>query len=160
MDKADPLLHNDTLLQTTTPEEGVTVMYQRLLLRYRQAQQTLGAVPQYGVPTTPDIDIDDAQWRMLSLRLKRLSDINSPPISAVLGESPATQLPLIGALWKRLRKTAHSLPLFYVQVYARFTLPRKRLIAALLNQLTARILRQRAELAHLRAEAAALREHQ
>ena len=83
-----------------------------------------------------------------------LKQANNSPASAVepvLAPSPATQLPVVGRLWSRIRGQVHSLVLFYVNRAVRDQSRLNVELISTLNELTRVVQEQQAEIDALRA---------
>lgn len=84
-----------------------------------------------------------------------LKQANQTPASAVeplLASSPATQLPVVGRFWQRVRGQVHSLVLFYVNRAVRDQNRLNVNLISTLNELTRVVQEQAAEIDGLRAE--------
>lgn len=75
----------------------------------------------------------------------------------LLAPSPATRAPVVGELWKRVRRQAHELALFYVNRSVTEQTAMNRHLIGALNALAALAQAQQRQLDHMRAELVELR---
>lgn len=73
-----------------------------------------------------------------------------------LAPSPATRLPLVGAIWARIRREVHNLVLFYVNRAVRQQMTVNRSLVQVVNHLTKTAQNQQRELETLRQRVATL----
>ncbi len=85
--------------------------------------------------------------------LKQANQSPAAAVEPVLAPSPATQLPVVGRLWGRIRGQVHSLVLFYVNRAVRDQSRLNVELISVLNELTRVVQDQQVEIDALRAEA-------
>lgn len=85
--------------------------------------------------------------------LKQANQSPAMAVEPVLAPSPATQLPVVGRLWGRIRGQVHSLVLFYVNRAVRDQSRLNVELISVLNELTRVVQDQQTEIDALRAEA-------
>jgi hypothetical protein len=113
----------------------------------RQQFPTFGAAAYPGEPEGEDFDAD------LYHHLRKVNDVYyQVDVGISLAPSPATQLPILGRLWKRIRQEAHNLVLFYVGKLARQQVAINRHMVSTLNRMAVQLQEQQQELQALRDE--------
>jgi hypothetical protein len=126
------------------------------------ARRTQQRAAQYGelTPTFPTMSSDGLHLPpatrqiapQLYQQLKALQD--RPPVETgvLLAESPATGIPIIGRIWRTVRRSLHELVLFYVNRLVRDQTQRDTHLFNVVNELTRLTIQQEQELARLRDE--------
>lgn len=139
-----------------SPAERIRAIDARIRARHAELGIDDAAKPEFGMAPTPVLDTPESmEMRALIQHLDAAyRAFRYPPADLALAPSPATRLPLIGRLWARVRENVHVLPLFYVHRTATRQVAVNRALIGVLNLLTLRIQRQRAELAGLRERGA------
>jgi hypothetical protein len=90
--------------------------------------------------------------------LRALNTHTVPETTAVLANSPATQIPVLGRLWQTIRREAHNLVLFYVNRSLRYTTNEQQEVTHVLNELTRLSQAQQMEIEQLKTELQSLQE--
>ncbi len=85
-------------------------------------------------------------------QLKALQEREPVETDILLAESPATGIPIIGRLWRTLRRNLHELVLFYVNRLVRDQAQRETLMLNIVNELTRLTVQQEQEITRLREE--------
>lgn len=150
----------EPLFVVQDPEIDVDAIMQTIRQRIAERRAALGEPRQHfpsfddlGVPEEPDDMPYDAN---LYHHLRLLNELYFAfPLEAVLAPSPATQLPLVGKLWARIRREAHNLVLFYVSRAMGHQIQINRHIVGVLNRLVAEHVALRRQVQELEARLAA-----
>lgn len=141
-------------------DEEITseILVRELEQRVAERRATLGPVdlifPTFGhVSTFPEPAAGSRINPQLYYYLKQANHSPAAAVEPILAPSPATQLPVIGRLWGRIRGQVHSLVLFYVNRAVRDQSRLNVELISVLNELTRVVQDQQAEIDALRAEA-------
>ena len=115
--------------------------------------------PPFGA-TTPAADggADRGDLFRLHYYLRQLEQLPPPETQPELAASPATRAPLLGRLWRLIRREAHNLVLFYVNRIVAHNTKVNRHVASALNEAASLIKEQEAEIERLRKELAQLKD--
>ena len=109
--------------------------------------------PTFGhVSTFPEPPVGSRINPQLYYYLKQANHSPAAAVEPVLAPSPATQLPVVGRLWGRIRGQVHSLVLFYVNRAVRDQSRLNVDLISALNELTRAVQEQQVEIDTLRAE--------
>ncbi len=73
-------------------------------------------------------------------------------VEATLASSPATRLPILGPVWKLIRREAHNLVLFYLGKLTQQQVTVNRHLVSTLNRMVVQMQEQQAEIKTLRQE--------
>lgn len=121
---------------------------------HRRAE--LGSVsldfPAFGHVSTYPEPTGDAGNAYLFYYLKQANQFSSPVVEPDLASSPATQTPVLGRLWSRIRGEMHNLVLFYVNRSVREQNQLNLNLISVLNEMVRTIQTQQAEIDALRGE--------
>ncbi|HSH02900.1 MAG TPA: hypothetical protein VLL52_10310 [Anaerolineae bacterium] len=108
----------DNLIEIKDPDIDPQAILDQIRQRMHARQQELGyqhrKFPSFNttIPEEPlDIDYDPNLYHHLHLANKIYAQVETQPL---LTNSPATQIPILGSLWKLIRGSAHNLVIFYV----------------------------------------------
>lgn len=130
--------------------------------RVAQRREELGGVnlvfPTFGHVSTHPEPTGSAINPHLYYYLKQANQTHSPAVEPILAPSPATQTPVVGRLWNRIRGEMHNLVLFYVNRSVRDQNRLNVNLISSLNEMTRVIQDQQAEIEALRAEVRRLAE--
>lgn len=130
--------------------------------RVQQRRQVLGTIhptfPEFGtLSPMPELSL---QYAALAHHLQMANELEPPPMSPVLAESPATRMPLLGSLWQLVRRQFHELILFYVNRSASHETRLDNHLISALNELTRIVQEQQVEIDRLRQQIQDLEEDQ
>lgn len=144
------------------PEINVDQIMAEIRERIRQRRQaigtarqdfpTLGAAAYPGEPEGEDYDAD--LYHHLKRANRLYADLGVEP---VLAPSPLTRVPVLGPLWAKVRREAHSLVLFYLSRLAQKQLAINRHLVSTLNRVAVQLQEQQRQIRALQAEIEALR---
>jgi len=113
----------------------------------RQEFPIFGAATYPGEPEGENFDVD------LYYHLRKANDLHYRiGVEASLMPSPATRLPILGRLWKRIRREAHNLVLFYLGELAQQQAAVNRHLVSTLNRVVVQLQQQQEQLQELRGE--------
>jgi hypothetical protein len=113
----------------------------------RQTFPPFGAVEYPGEPEEEDFDKD------LYYHLRKANELYYHiEVEPSLSPSPATQIPILGRLWRMIRQEAHNLVLFYVGKLARQILAVDRHTVSTLNRMAVQLQEQQKQLQALREQ--------
>ena len=152
-----------TWVEIYDPEMRDEQLAAQIAERVQRRQVVSGQVqlhlPTYGfVSDMPEPGLSPAYPPNLYHNLKQVNRIKPPETTAVLISSPATRLPILGFLWRLIRREAHNLILFYVNRAVSHNVRVNNHMVSILNELTRLTEAQQSEIKHLRAELAALKQ--
>lgn len=124
--------------------------------RTRQRNAQHGALN----PTFPTMSSDGLQLPpateqiapQLYQQLKALQGRKPVETEVFLAESPATGIPVIGRIWRTVRRSLHELVLFYVNRLVRDQAQRETHLLNIVNELTRLTIQQEQEIIRLRQE--------
>jgi hypothetical protein len=147
----------DDLIEIHDPEIDPAQIMEQIRERIRQRREELGyprqEFPAFGAaayPGEPEGEDFDAD---LYYHLRRANDLYCQiDVGPLLAPSPATQVPILGRLWKQIRQEAHNLVLFYVGELARQQVAVNRHVVSTLNRMAVQLQEQQEELQTLRDE--------
>lgn len=116
--------------------------------------------PAYGTAAVcPEMPADFPASMNLYHHLRLLNNnYNRAETEPELVESPTTQVPVLGSLWKQVRKHAHHLVLFYVNRWGSQQTEVNGYMTHTLNELTLLLEQQQRQIQALEAEVERLRE--
>lgn len=151
----------DDLIEIHDPEIDPAAIMAQIRERVRLRREELGYAerdfPTFGAAAYPgepegDFDVD------LYDHLRQANDLYyQVGVEASLEPSPATRVPILGRLWKRVRQEAHNLVLFYVGKLARQQLAVNRHLVSVLNRMAVQLQAQQGQVRALQEELARLR---
>jgi hypothetical protein len=153
----------DDLIEIHDPEINQTQIMEQIRERIRRRREELGyprqVFPTFGAaayPGEPEGESFDAD---LYYHLRKANDLYYQiGVDASLAPSPATQLPILGRLWKQIRREAHNLVLFYVGKLAQRQVAVNRHLVSTLNRMAVQMQGQQKELQSLHEEIERLRD--
>lgn len=125
--------------------------------RVERRRADLGTVslvfPTFGyVSSYPDVPLEKRVSPHLFYYLEQANRMPPPSVEPVLAPSPATQTPVVGGLWQKIRAEMHNLVLFYVNKSVREQSRVNANLISTLNEMTRVIQDQQAEIDALREE--------
>lgn len=154
-------LPSDDLIEINDPDIDPAAIMADIRARMRQRREELGYdrrnFPTFATayPEEPaDLEYDPNLYHHLRLANETYTQAETEPF---LAPSPATSLPIIGALWRRIRGGAHNLVIYYVNRAIAHHVNVHRHMVSVLNRLTAQAEEQQRTIATLQEEVAALR---
>jgi hypothetical protein len=147
----------DDLIEIHDPEIDPAQIMEEIRERIRQRRAELGyprqVFPTFGAaayPGEPEGGRFDAD---LYYHLRKANDLYYQiGLETSLAPSPATQLPILGRLWKQIRREAHNLVLFYVGKLAQQQVAVNRHTVSTLNRMAVQLQEQQKQLQALRSE--------
>lgn len=150
------------LVEIQDPEVDPDWLMEQIRERIRRRREELGyerrSFPSYeaaAYPREPEGEDYDADLYYHLKRANRLyMDLG---VDLTLAPSPMTQLPIVGRLWKRVRREAHQLVLFYMGKLAQRQVAVNRHLVSTLNRLVVQLQEQRRQIRALEAELEQLR---
>jgi hypothetical protein len=152
----------NNLIEIQDPDIDVDEIMAQIRARVQQRRAELG----YDKRTFPAFDLaaypgepEDIAYDVNLYHYLRLvnTTYNQVETGLNLAPSPATQLPIIGPLWARVRGQVHNLVLFYVNRSLAHQTNVNRHLISVLNRLTLLSQEQQRIIAILQAEVDALR---
>lgn len=116
----------------------------------------LGALnPTFPTMRGDGLQIPPATEQIAPQLYQQLKALNErPPVSTALdlAESPATGIPVIGRLWRTVRRGLHELVLFYVNRVVREQAQRESHLLNIVQELTTLAVQQEQEIAQLKKQ--------
>ena len=153
---------SDDLIEIHDPEINAAEIMAHIreqIARRRQEQgyaqrvfPSFGGTAYHGEPT--DIEYDPNLYHDLRLANETFANVDT---AAQLPATRATQLPIFGALWVRVRAYLHRIILFYVNRALTHQVNVNRHFISVLNQLTAQNQDQRRQILALKSQLESLR---
>jgi hypothetical protein len=142
-------IHDDVV----TSEELVAEVEQRVARRRAELGPVNLVFPVFGhVSTFPEPPPAGQVSPHLYYYLKQANQTPAAAVEPLLASSPATQLPVIGRFWQRVRGQVHSLVLFYLNRAVRDQNRLNVNLISTLNELTRVVQEQATEIDALRTE--------
>lgn len=139
--------------ESITSEELVAEVERRVARRRADLGPVNLVFPTFGhVSTFPEPPPGGEVSPHLYYYLKQANQTPASAVEPLLASSPATQLPVVGRFWQRVRGQVHSLVLFYVNRAVRDQNRLNVNLISTLNELTRVVQEQADELDALRAE--------
>lgn len=128
------------LLVIDDPEIDVDAIVEEIRVRIHQRRHELGeprqSFPSFGTAAFPGEPRDRSFDADLYYHLRKVNDLHARfCLDPVLADSPVTAIPVVGALWRRVRLFAHQLVLFYVQRAVREQVAVNRHLVGTLNRI-------------------------
>ena len=153
----------DDVIEIHDPELDPAQLMEQIRERIRRRREALGyprqEFPTFGAaeyPGEPEGENFDAN---LYHHLRRANDLYYRlDLGASLAPSPATQVPILGRLWKPIRQEAHNLVLFYLGKLAGQQVTINRHIVSTLNRMAVQLQEQQRQMRALCDEVEQLRE--
>lgn len=147
----------ETWLEIHDPEISSAELAAEIERRVQMRREKLGRVrlgsPTFGtVSPFPEPPSDQLYNPNLYHHLRQANEMVPPVTTPVLVDSPATQVPILGSLWKMIRGQVHELILFYVNRIVSYETQLDNHIISSLNELTRVIQLQQEEIESLRDE--------
>lgn len=156
--------HSDQneLLEINDPEIDVDKIMEEIRERITRRREELGEpralFPSFGAaayPGEPDRDEYDAD---LYYHLRKANELYwQHDLEPVLAPSAATRIPVLGRLWRRVRREAHNLVLFYIGRLVRQQVTVDKHLVSVLNRLAVQLEGQSVEIEALRKQVMNLR---
>lgn len=155
-------MKDDDLIEIRDPEIDADAIMAEIRSRIRERRREAGnderSFPTFGAatpyPGVPDeVSPEAGLYYHLWLVNQTYNQVETAPL---LAASAATQLPLLGTLWKLIREQAHQLVLFYVNRFVSQQTNVNRHLVSVANELTREIQEQREQLRALQEEVARL----
>jgi len=166
IDKECPMPQNmsdipDDLLEIRDPALNSEEVMEKIRQRIEQRRNDLGyeerEFPRFGVASYSNNPDDLTLSPELTHHLEIANRIyNAPETQPLLLPSPSTKAPIVGSLWKRIRRSAHELVLFYVNRYVSHQISVNHHLVSVINQLVTLSQAQRDQIDMLRQELDAL----
>jgi len=158
----DDIAISNDLIEIHDPEIDVDEIMQQIRERIHQRYKTLeyssrvfptfGAAAYPGEPEDGDFDAD------LYYHLRKVNDVYTQiGVDLILAPSPATRIPILGCLWKRIRRGAHNLVLFYIGKLTEKQVTVNRHLVSTLNRMAVQLQAQEEDLKAMRRELERLR---
>jgi hypothetical protein len=152
--KADTL---DDLIEIDDPEIDPARIMEQIRERVRLRREEMGyprrRFPSFGAAAYPGEPAGEDYDEDLYHHLRRANDLyHEIALEPSLAASPATRVPILGSIWKRIRREAHNLVLYYVRALARRQVVVNRHLVSTLNRLVLQLQQQEEELRELRRE--------
>ncbi|MDQ4078192.1 MAG: hypothetical protein M3220_18335 [Chloroflexota bacterium] len=155
----------DGLIEIHDPEIDPARIMEQIRERIQQRREEKGydrrRFPTFGLteyPEAPDNQpYDPDLYYYLRLANERYAAAET---NVLLAPSPATQMPVVGRVWKMIRREVHNLVLFYVNRAVTHQVNVNRYLISVLNRLTALTQEQQRQIEELQAELQALRADQ
>lgn len=153
-------------LEIGDPGIDASAIMAEIRRRVAERRQALGVdqpqIPRFDLAAAPLRAGDDgAQGEAVAALGSALSAANEAlgqaSTTPLLAPSPATRAPVVGGLWKRVRRQAHELALFYVNRSVTEQTAMNRHLIGALNALAALAQAQQRQIERLQAELAELR---
>lgn len=141
-----------------TSEELVQEVERRVAQRREQLGEVNLVFPTFGHISTFPEPVGSPSNPHLYYYLKQANQTPSPAVEPILAPSPATQTPVLGRLWGRIRGEMHNLVLFYVNRSVRDQNRLNVNLISAMNELTRVVQDQQTEIETLRAEIRRLNE--
>ena len=155
-------LPSDDIIEIHDPDIDPDAIMNEIRARIRQRRQELGyekrTFPSFATtyPTEPDdLEYDPNLYHHLRLANEQYTEAST---EILLAPSPATRVPILGALWRQIRHGAHNLVIFYVNRAITHEVNVNRHLITVLNSLTTQVEEQQRAIQSLQADLAALRE--
>lgn len=156
---------SDGLIEINDPEIDPTAIIEQIRERVKQRRKEIGydnrTFPTFGLTEYPeapsDRPYDPDLYYYLRLTNETFAQAETNP---TLAPSPTTQLPVVGRIWKLVRREVHNLVLFYVNRAITHQTNVNRYQVSVLNRLTALTEEQQRTIEALQAEIKQLREKQ
>lgn len=144
-------------LEIHDPEISSADLVAEIEERVQKRREELGQVhlvfPTFGtVSPYPEPPKDRPYNPNLYHHLRQANEMSPPETAPILADSPATQIPLLGWVWKLVRGQFHELILFYVNRYIGYQTKLDNHLISSLNEMTRVIEVQREEIDGLRQE--------
>jgi hypothetical protein len=143
-----------------TAEQLLAAVYERLEKRRRLPGYSPASFPVYAAVTPqPEMPLGLPYRTNLYHHLRQANRLYCQvETGPQLGPSTATQLPLVGRLWKLIREQAHSLVLFYVNRHVTAQVNVNRHLVSVLNEITVLCQEQQRRIGDLEEEVRILRQ--
>lgn len=149
----------DDLIEIHDPQIDPAGIMQTIRSRIQQRRAEMGyarhSFPTFGsassaYPGEPeDLEYDPNLYHHLRAANAMFAQAET---KSILADSPATRIPVLGGIWKRVRQEAHNLVLFYLNRSIAHQINVNRNLVAVLNHLTAISQQQQREIAALKAK--------
>ncbi len=153
---------SDSLIEIHDPEIDPSAIMAEIRERVKQRRKEKGydqrTFPSFGLTEIPEAPSDRPYDPDLYYYLRLANEsFAHTETGSNLAASPATQLPVVGRLWKTIRGEVHNLVLFYVNRSVNHQANVNRYLVSVLNRLTAHSEAQQRTIEALQAEVQALR---
>jgi len=130
----------DDLLEIRDPALNSEEVMGKIRQRIEQRRNDLGyetrKFPRFKVGSYSAVPDDLTISPELHHHLETANRIyNTPETQPLLLPSPSTKVPIVGSLWKRIRRSAHELVLFYVNRYVTHQISVNHHLVSVINQL-------------------------
>ena len=150
-------------IEIRDPEISSADLVREAAKRAQQRRDEQGAVeidfPAFGAAAPPrDMTTARDDLTRLHYFLRQLDQVPPPETQPELAASPATRVPVLGRLWRLIRREAHNLILFYVNRSVAHNAAADRQVANALNEMAALIQAQQSEIERLGEELAQLKD--
>jgi hypothetical protein len=153
----------DDLIEIDDPEIDVDDIMQEIRERIRRRREAMGyprkSFPAFGAAAYPGEPETEDFDENLYYHLRKANDTYMTlVVEPVLSSSPATRIPILGRIWRQIRKEAHNLVLFYLGKLAGKQVLVNRHMVSTLNRMAAELQNQQAQVRELRREVKQLQE--
>jgi len=153
----------DDLIEIHDPEIDPVQIMEQIRERVRRRREELGYAerefPAFGIAAYPGEPEGEGFDVSLYHHLRRANDLYCEiGVGVLLAESPATRLPILGPLWERIRRGAHSLVVFYLGELARRQVAVNRHVVSTLNRMAVQLQALREEVERQREQMDSFRE--
>ncbi|MGH2541885.1 MAG: hypothetical protein ACRDIB_03755 [Ardenticatenaceae bacterium] len=152
----------DDLIEIRDPAIDPAAIMAEIRERVQQRRKEQGydqrTFPSFGLVQCPEPPADRPYDHDLYYYLRLANESYAGSETAVnLAPSPATQMPVVGPLWKKIRREVHNLVLFYVNRSVAHQVNVNRQLVSVVNRLTALAEEQQRSIEALQAEIEVLR---
>jgi len=145
----------DGLIEIHDPEVDVDQIMTQIRERVHRRREEAGYPRQdllaFGAAAYPGELEGEGVDADLYYHLRKANDLyHQVSVDPLLAPSPASRLPILGRLWRRMRQEAHNLVLYYVGRQAGRQVMVNRHLVSTLNRMAVQLQRQQEELEALR----------
>lgn len=153
----------DDLIEIDDPEIDVDEIMDEIRDRIQRRREEMGyprqTFPTFGAAAYPGEPEHEGFDEDLYYHLRKANDLYmNLDVEAHLSPSPATRVPIVGGLWKQIRREAHNLILFYLGRLAGQQTTVNRHLVSTLNRMAVQLQQQNEDLQELRQEVGRLQE--
>ncbi|MFW6116367.1 MAG: hypothetical protein ACOC6F_01450 [bacterium] len=147
----------DDLIEIDDPEIDVDQIMDEIRDRIQRRREEMGyprqTFPSFGAAAYPGEPEHERFDEDLYYPLRKANDLYmNLGVEVVLSPSLATRVPILGRLWKQIRREAHNLVLFYLSRLAGRQTTVNRHLVSTLNRMAVQLQQQSEEVRELRQE--------
>ena len=151
------------LIEIHDPDIDVEEIMKEIRERIRRRRQEMGypqqQFPTFGAAAYPGEPEAENYDEDLYYHLRKSNDVYSElDVNLMLSPSPAIRMPILGPLWKKIRKEAHNLVLFYLGKFAGKQVTVNRHMVSTLNRMALELQQQQTQIKNLTHEIEKLQE--